>query len=75
MNKTSDNKQLEKFKAAAKKISCDESKNALEKAIKGILDAGPVKDIPPPPRTKKNMNRKFRMKLDRKGMPVMEEVE
>ena len=35
----------------------------LDKAIAGILNAWPVKDIPQPPRTKKNMNRKFKMKL------------
>ena len=50
------------------------NKKKLDQAIKGILDAGPVDDIPPPPRTKKNMNRKFRMRLDRKGKPIMEEV-
>ena len=50
------------------------NQDKLDKAIKSILNAGPVENIPPPPRTKKNMNRKFRMKLDRKGNPSMEEV-
>ena len=50
------------------------NQDKLDKAIKGILGAGPVKDIPLPPRTKKNMDRKFRMKLDRKGKPVVSEV-
>ena len=47
----------------------------LDKVIKGILNAGPVEDIPQPPRTKKNMDRKFRMKLGRKGKPVISEIE
>ena len=29
----------------------------------------------PPPRTKKNMNRKFKMRLGRQGKPVIGEVE
>ena len=47
----------------------------LDKAIQGILGAGPVKDIPPEPQTKKNLNRKFKMRLNRKGKPVVSEAE
>ena len=51
------------------------NQDKLDKAIKGILDSGPVEEIPTPPRTKKNMERKFKMKLDRKGKPIISEVE
>ena len=50
------------------------NQDKLDKAIKGILGAGAVKDIRMPPRTKKNMNRKFKMKPNCKGKPVVSEV-
>ncbi|MDE0412153.1 MAG: hypothetical protein OXI37_08075 [Gammaproteobacteria bacterium] len=46
----------------------------FDQAIKGILNADPVEDIPPPKRTKKNIKRKFTMRLSRKGKPSIKEV-
>ena len=47
---------------------------SLDQAMKGILDAGSIEDIPPPPMTKENLNRKFKMKLDRKRKPIISEI-
>ena len=51
------------------------TQNKLDQAMKAMLESGKLdKDVPLPPMTKKNLNRKFKMRL-RNGKPVMEEVE
>ncbi len=47
----------------------------LDKAMKALMCADkPDKEAPIPPMTKKNLDRKFRMRM-RDGKPVMEEVD
>ena len=42
--------------------------------MKGMLESDkPDKEVPLPPMTKENLNRRFRIRL-RNGKPVMEEV-
>ena len=47
----------------------------LEKAAKALLNMGPVPHKRPPKPTKADLERKFKMKVDRKGKPAIEEVE
>lgn len=55
------------------------NKKKLEKAAKALMSMEPVKLQRPKKRpkkpTKKDLHRKFRMKLSRKGKPIMEEVQ
>ncbi len=47
----------------------------LEKAAKILMSLGPVPHKRPPKPTKKDLQRKFKMRVDRKGNPSIEEVE
>lgn len=47
----------------------------LDQAMKHFLNSGPVQEIPCTRPTTKNMNRKFKMKVDRSGKPSMQEVD
>ena len=51
------------------------NKKKLEKAAKALMSMEPVKLQRPKKPTKKDLHRKFRMKLSRKGKPIMEEVQ
>ena len=47
----------------------------LDKAAKALLNMGTVKHKRIPKPTKRDLNRKFKLKVDRKGNPSMVEVE
>ena len=51
------------------------NQDKLDKAAKALLNMGPVPHKRPPKPTKKDLERKFKLKIDRKGNPSMEEVE
>ena len=46
----------------------------LDKAAKALLNMGPVPRKRPSKPTKKDLERKFKMKVDRKGKPSIVEV-
>lgn len=46
----------------------------LDKAAKALLNMGPVPHKRPPKPTKKDLERKFKMKVDRSGKPSIVEV-
>lgn len=50
------------------------SQKQLDKAVKALLEMGPVPHEQPPKPTKKDLERKFKMKVDSKGKPVIVEV-
>lgn len=49
------------------------TKQALDQAASALLKLGPVKHKRPAKPTKKEMERKFKMELDRRGNPVITE--
>lgn len=48
---------------------------ALAKAAKTLMSMGPVNHERPKKPTKKDLQRKFKMRVDRKGKPSIQEVE
>ena len=50
-------------------------KKKLAEAAKALMNMGPVKHQRPKKPTKKDLHRKFRMKLSPKGKPSVKEVE
>lgn len=49
-------------------------KNPFERAVNALLAMGPVKHEKIPKPTKADMDRKFKLRTDRRGKPSMEEV-
>ena len=51
------------------------NRKSLDKAAGALLKMGPVKHKRPPKPTKKEMERKFKMRFSRGGKPSIREVE
>ena len=50
------------------------TQKALDKAVKALMKMGPVAHKRTPKPAKKELNRKFKMQVDRKGNPTIQEV-
>ena len=50
------------------------TQKALNKAVKALMKMGPVAHQRLPKPAKKELNRKFKMQVDRKGNPTIQEV-
>ncbi len=49
-------------------------KKALDKSARALFKMGPVRHKRPPKPTKKELERKFKMSVDRNGNPSIQEV-